>query len=101
MPESREMSARPAAGVAARALEDRGVLVNMKTGRCFELNRIGYEIWLLFEGGLAASVVCEQLARRYKVAIEVITRDVLAFAQTLGREALLEITPSAPDTEGR
>jgi hypothetical protein len=35
----------PRPDVAAREIEDGAVLVNMGSGACFELNRIGFEIW--------------------------------------------------------
>jgi hypothetical protein len=36
----------PRADVAAREIDDGVVLVNLGSGACFELNRIGFEIWL-------------------------------------------------------
>jgi|SRR5450432_2683245 len=41
----------PRPNVAAREINDGAVLVNMGSGACFELNRIGFEIWKLLGSG--------------------------------------------------
>ena len=82
----------PAAHVKAQPLEDRGVLVNLRTGRCFELNQAGFEIWrLITEGGSQASIAAA-LAARYALAPEVSDRDVRALVGLLVAEGLVEVT---------
>ena len=56
---------------------------------------MGFEIWKLFEQGLALSVICDQVARRYNVALEVIARDVQSLMNDLAREMLIVVTPVA------
>lgn len=91
-----DSGARAKDGVVARPVEDRCVLVNLGTGACWELNRMGLEIWKLFEQGLPSSAVCAQLASRYGVELEVVTADVRALVQTLVREGLAEMVSPAP-----
>ena len=73
------------------SFEDRAVLVNLQTGRCFELNRIGAEIWQLLAGGKSVGGACDALAERYPAARDVLRDDVLGLIRSLLREKLAEI----------
>ena len=94
---------RPVADVSARVLDqdggagaaigagDRAVLVNLRNGQCWELNRLGHEIWQLLAtpGGASVSEIVATLARRYPVPLDTLRADVIALAETLRREGLL------------
>jgi len=71
-----ELRVTPTREVAVRALGDGAVLVNLTTGACFELNRVGFEIWELLASGAKEESICETLAQRYAVDREVLVADV-------------------------
>jgi hypothetical protein len=48
--------------VAAREIEDGAALVNLGSGACFELNRIGFQIWKAL--GAGTTVGCARRAVR-------------------------------------
>ena len=80
--------------VAAREVGDGAVLVNMSSGGCFELNRIGFEIWMVLQQKTTISDICEALAGRYPVPGEVLRSDVQDLLDSLVRAGLVEV--SAP-----
>jgi Coenzyme PQQ synthesis protein D (PqqD) len=88
---SDEARVSPAAGVSVQPLEDRAVLVNLQTGRCFELNRIGAEIWRLLAEGKSVGGACDALAARYPTARDILRDDVMGLIRSLLREKLAEI----------
>lgn len=80
--------------VQTRVLEDGAVLVNLATGACFELNRVGAQVWELLLPGSTESAICEALAERYSVTREVLAADVRRLLIELLQNRLLE--SSAP-----
>jgi hypothetical protein len=70
----------------------------MKTGRCFELNRVGASVWELLVGPARASQVAEGLAARYRADLHTVTGDVERLLGELERERLVErvAAPEAP-----
>ena len=84
----------PCRDVAVRAVDDGAVLVNMRSGACFELNRMGFQIWELLAKGASPSSICEALVGRYEVADEVLVADVRALLDTLVQRKLIESAPT-------
>ena len=97
---SNDVRASLAADVVVKVVGDGAVLVSMKTGRCWELNRTGLEIWRLFEQGLAAQEVCDRLAADYHVARETLAADVVTLVQALAAEGLVRLNPPADGALG-
>jgi hypothetical protein len=81
-------------GVMARETPDGAVLVDVVSGGCWELNRVGSALWSLLEPPTTLAVVCDVLRARYDVASEVIERDVLALIGDLSKAGLVS-TPAA------
>jgi len=77
-------------GVDSRSLGDGAVLVDMRTGNCFELNGIGAEIWQLLAPGTTEATICAEMAQRYPVERAVLARDVRTLLQELARHGLVE-----------
>jgi hypothetical protein len=72
--------------VRAQPLDDGGagaVLVDLQGGRCWELNRVGAEIWERLDGATTLSEIRDALAARYGVAADTIQADVLALTDAL------------------
>jgi hypothetical protein len=85
---------RPARNVAAREIEDGAMLVDLDSGACWQLNRVGAEIWRSIsgqDGSLAGA--CAAVAARYDVAREAVEKDVLALIDDLQSRGLVRIEP--------
>jgi hypothetical protein len=85
------------ADVLARETPDGALLVDVVSGGCWELNRVGAALWSLMDASTTLRAACEILRRRYDVAADVIERDVVALAEQLSSAGLVSIrrTPSA------
>jgi hypothetical protein len=79
----------PRPEVAAREIDDGAVLVDMKSGGCFELNRIGFEIWKLLAEKRSLATICDSLSARYPVEREVLASDVESLIESLVRAGLV------------
>jgi hypothetical protein len=76
--------------VAAREIDDGAVLVNMGSGACFELNRIGFEIWKALGAGATVGGIWRRWAERYPVDREVLAADVRSLVEALAGAGLVE-----------
>jgi hypothetical protein len=79
--------------VAAREIDDGAVLVNMASGACFELNRIGFEIWKALGPGATVDGICDALGGRYSVEREVLAADVRRLVDALVAAGLIDVKP--------
>jgi Coenzyme PQQ synthesis protein D (PqqD) len=78
--------------VAAREVGDGAVLVNLNSGGCFELNRVGAEIWRLLQQKTTIIDICEGLAGRYPVPPDVLATDARDLINALVRAGLVEVS---------
>lgn len=81
----------PAPDVETVTLTEGGaMLVDLKSGHCWQLNRVGAEAWSLFQGGGSSlSDVTDVLASRYAVSRSVVEADVQKVIQELTGQGLL------------
>ena len=86
------------ADVMAREIPDGAVLVDMMSGRCWELNRVGAALWTLLESPTTLRQACDALSGRYDVELAVLQRDVIAIGDELIRAGLL--VPAGPAGPG-
>jgi hypothetical protein len=91
MPLSVDARVVPRGEVAAREINDGAVLVNMGSGACFELNRVGFEIWKALGPGTTMGAICEALGGRYPVDREVLAADVRGLVEALVGAGLVEV----------
>jgi hypothetical protein len=84
----------PSAHATVRAIDAGGVVVDMRTGRCWELNSVGFAIWQLIVDGRSVTEAAYEIATRYAVEIGVASHDVLAFVQSMVVAGLLEAESS-------
>ena len=61
----------------------------MESGECFELNRVGSEIWDLLASGSTMKSICETLLPRYVVSEEMLRTDVQTVLEDLVRRGLI------------
>jgi hypothetical protein len=85
----------PAGDIQVRALEQGAVLVDMRSGLCFELNRVGYEIWLLIQDGRSEASICEALAQSYQKTPESVAADVRRLVRELTQHKLVHSVPNS------
>ena len=74
---------RPCGGVEVRSIGDGAVVLDLSTGNCFELNRVGFEIWELLANGATPKSIWERLKDRYDTAQELLAKDVLRLLDSL------------------
>jgi hypothetical protein len=74
------------------------LLVDLRSGVCFELNRTGVEVWNLLGGGASIRSLCETLAARYDVPDETIAADVTSIVEALKRQELVHPLPRSQET---
>jgi hypothetical protein len=79
--------------VMSRTLPDRVVLLDPESGACFELNRVGAEVWTRLDGTSTLEELCHQLQPRFAVAPENLRADVSRFGRELECQGLAERAP--------
>jgi len=62
--------------ISAQRMETGAVLMDAATGECFELNRVGAEVWAQIATGGDVTKVVSVLASRYGVAEDRVSADV-------------------------
>jgi hypothetical protein len=80
-------------GVLCRDLSDRALLLDPLSGACFELNRVGAEVWNRLDGTNTLEELCGQLQGKFVVAPEFLRADVRRFGRELESRGLAERLP--------
>jgi Coenzyme PQQ synthesis protein D (PqqD) len=80
--------------IAAQPLDSGAVLVDLTGGRCFELNRVGSEIWTRLDGTATLAEIREELRARYAIDVDVLDRDLLELGASLLASNLIVLEPS-------
>jgi hypothetical protein len=80
---------RPQPDVVSRRLDDRTVLVNLRTNRIFELNPTGARFWELLGEGSSESQIVEGLVAEFEVPREQLEREVRGLIDSLLDEGLI------------
>ena len=84
---------RAVADVVSQRLGDAGVLIDMRTGRMFELNASGIRIWELVTEGLSPQAVVSRLQHEFESTPADLEVEVRALVHDLVREGLLDVEP--------
>lgn len=80
---------RPAPRVVAREVEAETVLLDLASGRYFDLDDTGSWLWRRLSEGARLGDVVEELAARFDAPREQLAADVVAFVAELEREKLV------------
>jgi hypothetical protein len=83
---------RKRAEVSVRATNEGALLVDLMSGRCWKLNRLGADFFSQIESEQRLTTVCDVLTDRYDVTREVLERDILRLAQELLDAGLIDLT---------
>lgn len=75
--------------VVVQPIDGGAVLMNIATGDCFELNRIGVEVWNGLANGHPMATIVAALASSYDRPLSAIEADVRALIADLTRHGLL------------
>ena len=81
---------RRRSGVETRPLPQGALLVDMSTGRCYRLNRVGAEIWSMLDVPSALPEICEGIATRYQRPPDLIQPEIRELVEHLMKEQLIE-----------
>jgi hypothetical protein len=90
---SRETRFTPASEATVKPMDDHGVIVDMRTGKCWDLNQVGFAIWTLAAEGKSVADTIAAISTRYAVSSETSETDVFAFLRTLVNAGLLVAAP--------
>lgn len=81
---------RAASDVVSQRLGEAGVLIDMRSGRMFELNASGIRIWELVTGGCSLEETVSRLQEEFTAAPQ-LHAEVSALLNELVREGLLDV----------
>ena len=80
---------RPHPDVVSQRLGDSGVLIDLRTGRMFELNSTGIRVWELVSEGCSAGDLAPRLQQEFTGDPDRLRAEVTALVDELAREGLL------------
>ena len=78
--------------VVTQQINDGAILMDMASGECFELNRLGAEVWARLGKGESATELVANVAASYGVPAATVQSDVLALLEVLKQNGLLTST---------
>lgn len=67
---------RPMNHVTCRSTTSGAILVDIRSGECYELNKVGAELWSSLADGRSIGEAMEQIQSRYDVTAETVEADV-------------------------
>jgi hypothetical protein len=79
--------------VVSQRLGDAGVLVNVRTGRMFELNVTGIRVWELISSGCSVDEMVQRLTEEFTGNEADVRAETAALIDDLVREGLLHAEP--------
>jgi|ERR1700690_2650831 len=88
------MKISPRDSVVFRATRSGGLLIDMETGACFQLNRVAAEIWTLSMQGNTIAKIIEAIREKYRIPDEVAEADVRAVCTEILRAGIADPTPT-------
>lgn len=80
--------------VETRPYDKGAMLVDMGTGQCYRLNRVGADVWALLKQPVALADVVTTLGARYPISRATLEQDVRALVEGLLAQALVRALPA-------
>ena len=77
--------------VPSKEVEGELLLLNIKDGNYFGMNKSGMVIWKMLDGTKRIDDVSRALSRKFKVSLAGATKDVDVFLKELRRAGLIEL----------
>lgn len=75
--------------------EDGGVLLDVRLGRIFSLNVVGFRILDLIEKGFDPAQIAAEVSKSYDVDLETVHADVREFIEVLNKHHILHLRSPA------
>jgi hypothetical protein len=82
---------RRRAEIAVRDTPTGALLIDLASGRCWQLNRLAADFLSRLEKEQSLASVCSALGGRYEVAPEILERDVLRITEEMSNAGLIEL----------
>ena len=82
-------------GLIEAKIDNEIVALDVATGTCYGLNRVGARIWDLIRTPTRVGDICEQLLAEYMVEPDICGREVLDLVEELRREGLIVMLDDA------
>lgn len=79
------------AGLSATEVDGRFVVLSLQAASYFDFNKVASEIWSLLSRPRRVDEILQELSPHHDVDIEVMTRDVMTFLQSLVAQNLVRI----------
>jgi hypothetical protein len=80
--------------VETRPYDKGAMLVDMGSGQCYRLNRVGADVWALLKQPVALADVIATLGARYEISRATLEQDVRALVEHLLAQALVRALPA-------
>ena len=77
-------------------VDEQVIMLNVRTGSYFTLNRIGSEIWQMLAEPRRVSEIFDALSRLHDVEQITMSRDVVAFLEAMINHRLLRVVDCGP-----
>jgi hypothetical protein len=72
-------------------LDTKAVILSLKNGKYYGLNKVGLSIWALIQKPLTVAEIEEALLQEYEVDEETCRREVIEFLEIMIGEELIEV----------
>ena len=92
---SAETRVSAVAHAAVRPLDDRAVVVDLKTGQFWELNAVGAAIWNLLMAGRSVQETATEVTIRFNIDSSTSMTDTLEFVNSLLGQGLVTVAETA------
>lgn len=78
-------------GLSAAERDGRVVVLSLQAASYFDFNKVASEIWGMLSSAHRVKDILQKLSQHHDVDIEIMTRDVMSFLQSLVTERLVRI----------
>ena len=78
-------------GLSATEVDGRVVVLSLQAASYFDFNKVASEIWGMLSSPHRVADILQKLSQHHDVDIEIMTRDVMSFLQSLVTQRLARI----------
>jgi len=78
-------------GLSAAEIDGRVVVLSLQAASYFDFNKVATEIWVMLSSPHRVEDILQKLSQHHDVGIEIMTRDVMSFLQSLVTQRLVRI----------
>ena len=78
-------------GLSAAEVDGRVVILSLKAGSYFDLNKVASEIWAMLSAPHSVEEILRELSRHHDVDAQILKHDVMNFLQSLLAQRLVRV----------